>query len=351
MSDVQGGAELHLLRTACAAARRSRVCVAGRPGSPLLDAAAAMGVPTDALDLGPKLGRRTAPAAALRFAAARRRLHARLRASRPGEWTVLQFKWEQLLWGGEVVPDRVALWEHGPIPAPVARTPIVRARLRRAFGRAGAVFAWSDPAAAAIVGLCGREPDRLRAGVDPARVRAALERRDATRARHLPAGGGPLVAYAGRLSRDKGVEHLLGALALLPSARAVVCGEGPDRDRLERLARDLGVAGRTTFAGFVDDPLPVLAAADVAVLVSTSAGEGRPLMAVEAAAVGTSVVGLAGTPALEALAREGLVRLAASTDAGPLAGVLSAAARAPRRAVPAPSWDDTAGELLRVLAR
>jgi glycosyltransferase involved in cell wall biosynthesis len=35
--------------------------------------------------------------------------------------------------------------------------------------------------------------------------------------------------------------------------RVVVAGEGPDRHRLEELARTLGLDGRVTFAGRVDD--------------------------------------------------------------------------------------------------
>ena len=67
----------------------------------------------------------------------------------------------------------------------------------------------------------------------------------------------------------------------------MICGEGPARPRLEDLASRLGVGARTRWLGFVDDPLPQLAAADTAVLLSSSPGEGRPLSAIEAAAVGT----------------------------------------------------------------
>jgi glycosyltransferase involved in cell wall biosynthesis len=68
-----------------------------------------------------------------------------------------------------------------------------------------------------------------------------------------PLVGPPLVAFAGRLTREKGVDVLLRAFAStrrrIPEARLVVAGEGPERARLEGLAHDLGLAGHATFAG------------------------------------------------------------------------------------------------------
>ena len=73
-----------------------------------------------------------------------------------------------------------------------------------------------------------------------------------TRAR----GGDFRVLFVGRLVERKGVHVLLRALARLPDdspVRLVVCGDGPERPRLEALARELGVAGRVELAGRVDD--------------------------------------------------------------------------------------------------
>jgi glycosyltransferase involved in cell wall biosynthesis len=64
---------------------------------------------------------------------------------------------------------------------------------------------------------------------------------------------GDFVLSVGRLDRAKRVDLLLEALAVKPSLRAVIAGEGPDRDRLEELARRHGLDGRAVFAGRVSE--------------------------------------------------------------------------------------------------
>jgi glycosyltransferase involved in cell wall biosynthesis len=56
----------------------------------------------------------------------------------------------------------------------------------------------------------------------------------------------------GRLDRAKRVDLLLEALAAEPELHCVVAGDGPDRPRLEELARRHGLNGRVRFAGRVD---------------------------------------------------------------------------------------------------
>jgi glycosyltransferase involved in cell wall biosynthesis len=349
VSEVLGGGERYLLRTAEAASSRVDTAVAGAPGTPVLRAARKLGLRTVDLPLGRKLGRRTALSNAPRFPGAQRRLRQFIARADRAEWTVLQYKWEQLLWAGHPAPERVAMWEHGPIPSALLANPWTRRRLRRAFSSAGAVFAWSAPARAAIERLSDRQPVTLEAGIDPARAEAAMATREPTRRRLGVDPGVPLLTFAGRLFEDKGVAELIGALPCLPGARAVICGDGPERRRLERLASDLGVADRTLFMGYVDDPLPPLAAADVAVLLSSSPGEGRPLVAVEAGALGTPVLALAGSTALEHLVAEGGARLVTDTDPGTVARGVEAALRQPRKVIGAPSWEETADRFLEAL--
>jgi glycosyltransferase involved in cell wall biosynthesis len=62
---------------------------------------------------------------------------------------------------------------------------------------------------------------------------------------------GDFVLSVGRLDRAKRVDLLLEALAVHPSLRCVIAGDGPDRDRLEGLARENGLDGRAVFAGRV----------------------------------------------------------------------------------------------------
>jgi glycosyltransferase involved in cell wall biosynthesis len=64
---------------------------------------------------------------------------------------------------------------------------------------------------------------------------------------------GDFVLSVGRLDRAKRVDLLLEAAAADDAVKLVVVGEGPDRERLEELARSLSLNGRVTFAGRVDD--------------------------------------------------------------------------------------------------
>jgi glycosyltransferase involved in cell wall biosynthesis len=56
----------------------------------------------------------------------------------------------------------------------------------------------------------------------------------------------------GRLDRAKRVDLLLEAVAAEPELHCVVAGDGPDRPRLEELARRHGLDGRVRFAGRVE---------------------------------------------------------------------------------------------------
>jgi glycosyltransferase involved in cell wall biosynthesis len=60
------------------------------------------------------------------------------------------------------------------------------------------------------------------------------------------------VLSVGRLDRAKRHELLLEALAADSTLRCVIVGEGPDRERLERVAQDRGLDGRARFTGRVD---------------------------------------------------------------------------------------------------
>ncbi len=64
---------------------------------------------------------------------------------------------------------------------------------------------------------------------------------------------GDFVLSVNRLDRAKRIDLLLEAAALDPGLEVVIAGDGPDRGRLEELARDRGLDGRARFAGRVSE--------------------------------------------------------------------------------------------------
>jgi glycosyltransferase involved in cell wall biosynthesis len=100
----------------------------------------------------------------------------------------------------------------------------------------------------------------------------------------------PVVISVGRLTASKGYATALRAIALLSDLdlRYVLVGDGPQRKRLEKLARHLGVWKRVRFAGRSHDVPGLLARADV--FLHPSRSEGFGISVLEAMASGLPVV-------------------------------------------------------------
>ena len=101
-----------------------------------------------------------------------------------------------------------------------------------------------------------------------------------------------VVGYLGRLSEEKGLVHLIEAIAAMRSAttpvRLLLVGDGPQRAALERQVRALGLGGLVVFAGFQTDAETWLPAFDIFALPSLT--EGTPMALLEAMAAGVPVI-------------------------------------------------------------
>ncbi len=185
-----------------------------------------------------------------------------------------------------------------------------RQAARRIFGDAAGVVAnsrWTatvtedlmctigvrTPPQVAAIDL-GTNPDHFH----PARDRGMLRTR-------LALGGAPLLLTVGRLVPHKGQDAAIRALAALapdfPALHYLVVGGGPDRARLEALARSFGLGDRVVFAGMLNDDEIAEAYATATVYVGPSRldrginVEGFGISFIEAAASGTpSVAGDSG---------------------------------------------------------
>jgi glycosyltransferase involved in cell wall biosynthesis len=102
---------------------------------------------------------------------------------------------------------------------------------------------------------------------------------------------GAVIGIVATLRSWKGHRYLLEALAGLAdrNARLVVVGDGPQREALEALAKELGIADRVRFAGNQADVAPWMRALDVFCLPSY-ANEGVPQALMQAMACGLPVV-------------------------------------------------------------
>ena len=100
------------------------------------------------------------------------------------------------------------------------------------------------------------------------------------------------VVYVGRLSEHKRVGTLLEAVQITAErtgepVRTCIIGDGPERDRLEREAHELGVDNHVTFKGFVDADEDVIGTIKTStVFVLPSIREGFPNTILEANACG-----------------------------------------------------------------
>ncbi len=96
----------------------------------------------------------------------------------------------------------------------------------------------------------------------------------------------PKLLTVGRLTKQKGHDVLLRALANIKRPwKLDICGDGPDRLRLERLVESLGILPRVNFLGVVSDVRHHLHEADVFCFPSRWEGQGIAMLEAAASAV------------------------------------------------------------------
>jgi glycosyltransferase involved in cell wall biosynthesis len=165
--------------------------------------------------------------------------------------------------------------------------PWERLKVRAALWLATAVSAGSESLAClAQRALPQRRVLRLPLGVDTALFQPTPGKRNGSRVLHV-----------GALTPVKDQHMLLHAFALLrrshPSATLRIVGDGPLRARLEGICNNLGTAAAVTFVGAREHTHLVAEYQRATAFVVTSRHEAQCMVALEAAACGTPVVGTA----------------------------------------------------------
>jgi glycosyltransferase involved in cell wall biosynthesis len=207
------------------------------------------------------------------------------------------------IWNG--MPFLSPLWYRGPrivflhhvhaemwgmvLPPTLARAgDMVERRIAPRFYRKSRVVTLSESSRSEIVDMLHLQPERVTVappGVDP---------------RYAPGGQRspvPLVVAVGRLVPVKRFDILLRALAAAkrdhPALRAVIIGEGYERDALESLRAQLGATDWIDLPGRVSDADLVSWYRKAWVVASSSQREGWGMTLTEAAACGTPAVATA----------------------------------------------------------
>ncbi len=149
-----------------------------------------------------------------------------------------------------------------------------------ALRRANAVIAVSEPLAEhlAAAGISRERIHCVPNAFTPPLISVA---RSAARDRLGIAGDALVAGWVGRLSREKGADVMLDALAQADASwRLCIIGDGPERSALERQAASLGIADRVTWHGLVENASSLFTAFDAFVLSSRT--EGTPITLFEA---------------------------------------------------------------------
>jgi glycosyltransferase involved in cell wall biosynthesis len=101
-----------------------------------------------------------------------------------------------------------------------------------------------------------------------------------------------VVGTVTRLRREKGVEYFIRSIPSIlrefPETVFIIAGDGPMKDEMEQLVKNLDIAKQVKFLGFRKDVPDLLSIFDVNVVPSLS--EGLPLSLIEAMAIGNAIV-------------------------------------------------------------
>jgi glycosyltransferase involved in cell wall biosynthesis len=169
---------------------------------------------------------------------------------------------------------------------------VQRASMRYLYPRADAVLVPSQGVADDLSVFAGLGSERLRVVPSPVVPEALLA--EPPPAPDHPWFGDPrmpLVLGMGELGPRKDFATLLRAFARLRSGRRcrlMILGRGRERESLLQLAASLGIAADVELPGFITEPYPYLAHADL--FAFTSLWEGLGFVLIEALALGTPVV-------------------------------------------------------------
>lgn len=201
---------------------------------------------------------------------------------------------------------------------------VTRMLARRLYRKADLIVAISDAVREDLIETFDFPPGKVVTAYNPIVDDRFWEKAKQPPAQPLPLEGARLIVAAGRLRPVKGFDTLIHAFAEVRRAhdvRLLILGEGPERERLERLAADLDIADEVMMQGFDPNPLPYMARASI--FVSSSIWEGFGNSIVEAMALGVPTICTRTEGPEEILEGGKWGRLVPIGDAGSLAAAIA----------------------------
>src|SRR3954452_23653792 len=186
---------------------------------------------------------------------------------------------------------------------------LLRSLMRRAYRAADRVVAVSDSVGASLAEELGLDAGRVRVIHNPV-VTTALPQEAAAPLEDpwFAPGAPPVVLGVGRLAPQKDFSTLIRAFAQVRAgreARLVILGEGPERRRLEQLARQLDVAADVKLPGYDHNPFRYMSRASVFAL--SSLYEGLPGALIQAMACGCRVISTDGPGGAREVLEDGTI--------------------------------------------
>ena len=169
------------------------------------------------------------------------------------------------------------------------------------------------------------------AGVPMRRIRVIPSGVFDTPLRQLPKPSeGPVIGSLGRIEDQKGFDLLVRAMTELPGVKAVVVGEGSQRQQLIQLSKSLGVSDRVLFPGWSDRARDHLTTFDLYVQPSRSEAQGLGIVEAMYAALPVVATDVGGVR--DVIAEDETGRVIAPEDPSALAAAIRQLLEDPDRA-------------------
>jgi glycosyltransferase involved in cell wall biosynthesis len=179
-----------------------------------------------------------------------------------------------------------------PITKTLNRNPLMVRLIKMAYQSADAVIANSKDVAHALIGKHWMAENKIHVIDNPVIGKSFFKKaEEAVSDPWVSQRSVPLLITIGRLDKMKDQQTLIKAFSLVRKQRAcrlMLIGDGPEAKNLQELVNTLGLQHDVKLAGALENPYPILKAAEMFVLSSKYEGFGNVL--VEALALGKKII-------------------------------------------------------------